>query len=559
MQFSQDSTTLAATMGRLERGDGHTDTSSPRAYVWPVGSSEKPQTVDLTRWSTDWASVALSPDGRLLYTSTPTIRVHDLDSGKVRVLSAQDASFEEAGLEVSPDGRQLVLARGFLGTDAILLDAATGAVKHTLLNDSETFDARFSTDGARVMTVTYRPAVVSVWDSRTGGRINRFEIPAGEPDAVDLVGVGGMVVSAPFDQGLHHWDVDGSHSYLRRVAIEGPRWNVDARACFANPSPSGEYIHYSMCDGSGVVVDVDRRTALPPHTPGTGYNIGDGSWSTQRAEFLNVIGGTIYIWDGETGQVRAGPHPLDDFVSGIKHSPDGSRVVLSTHSGSLAMFDGASLEPVGKHVELGDHACCAVLGPDNRTAFVLVGDDDRTRLWKKFPSRWALVDLEAGSVLKEGSLGIEFGIWAAYSPDGRHVAAGGYDGHVSIINTATGELVRQPLRGHTAGIYWLAFSPDGTRLVAGSNDSTVTVWDVTTGRLTSRIPVPRANFGASMFLPDGDIMIIPWGPEPAMYIWDASAARAVEFACQMAGRDLTEHEWAEHFPGQPYQSVCPQD
>jgi hypothetical protein len=61
-----------------------------------------------------------------------------------------------------------------------------------------------------------------------------------------------------------------------------------------------------------------------------------------------------------------------------------------------------------------------------------------------------------------------------------------------------------------------------------------------------------------MFLPNGDIMILPWS-DPALYIWDASPARAVEFACQTAGRDLTETEWSEHFPGQPYQSVCPED
>jgi DNA-binding SARP family transcriptional activator/WD40 repeat protein/energy-coupling factor transporter ATP-binding protein EcfA2 len=559
VQFSQDGTTLAATMGRLDRRDGFSDTSSPRAYVWSVGSRAKPHVIDLARWSTDWASAALSPDGRLLYTSTPTVRVHDLASGNVRVLSAQDPSQEEAGLEVSPDGRQLVLARGFLGTDAVLLDATTGRTRHTLSNETATFDARFSTNGRRVLTVTYIPSVVSVWDSLTGSRINRFEIPSGEPDAVDLVGVGRRVVSAPTDHGLHYWDVDGSRSYLRRVPVKEPLSARDSPgACFANPSPDGRYIHFSMCDGGGSVMDVAQRTAHPVHTPGEGYNMGDGSWSTQRAEFLNVTGGTIDVWDGRTGQVRRGPHPLDDFVSGIKHSADGSRVVVSSHSGSLLMLHGTTLQPVGTPVALMEGACCAVLGPDNRTAFVLVGDMDRTRVWKKFPSRWALVDLEAGSVLKEGSLGIDSGIWAAYSPDGRHVAAGGYDGHVSIIDTESGQLVREPQRGHTAGVFWLAFSPDGSRLVAGSNDSTVTVWDAATGDLISRIPIPEATFTASIFLPDGDIMIVPWGRNPALYVWDPSAERAVEFACLTAGRDLTGAEWAEHFPGQPFQSVCPQ-
>jgi len=61
-----------------------------------------------------------------------------------------------------------------------------------------------------------------------------------------------------------------------------------------------------------------------------------------------------------------------------------------------------------------------------------------------------------------------------------------------------------------------------------------------------------------MFLPNGNIMIVPFEEDPAVYVWDPSARNAVEFACGAVGRDLTEAEWAEHFPGQPFRSVCPQ-
>ncbi len=42
------------------------------------------------------------------------------------------------------------------------------------------------------------------------------------------------------------------------------------------------------------------------------------------------------------------------------------------------------------------------------------------------------------------------------------------------------------------------------------------------------------------------------------YRWDTDLDRSVDFACQMAGRDLTEEEWAQYLPAQPYRSVCPQ-
>lgn len=44
-----------------------------------------------------------------------------------------------------------------------------------------------------------------------------------------------------------------------------------------------------------------------------------------------------------------------------------------------------------------------------------------------------------------------------------------------------------------------------------------------------------------------------------VYRWETDLDRALDFACQMAGRNLTEEEWAEFLPEQPYQSVCPDD
>ena len=44
-----------------------------------------------------------------------------------------------------------------------------------------------------------------------------------------------------------------------------------------------------------------------------------------------------------------------------------------------------------------------------------------------------------------------------------------------------------------------------------------------------------------------------------VYRWETDLDRALDFACQMAGRDLTEEEWEQVLPAQPYQSVCPQD
>ncbi|HEX4589900.1 MAG TPA: hypothetical protein VH120_08235, partial [Gemmataceae bacterium] len=64
-----------------------------------------------------------------------------------------------------------------------------------------------------------------------------------------------------------------------------------------------------------------------------------------------------------------------------------------------------------------------------------------------------------------------------YSPDGRRLATGAWDGSIVLWDVATGKQVHE-FAGHRARVLSLAFSPDGKRLASGSEDTTVLMWDV---------------------------------------------------------------------------------
>ena len=273
-KFSQDGSSLVVVVGRGHMGRDGWVPDDTRAYVWSLASSALPvAVVDLSRWAKGggWASAALSPDGRRLYTATPTVRVHDLASGgDVRTLSSVQGTSEfEVGFDLSPDGRLLILARGDLSNDAVLLDADTGLVRHTLPHDYQAFDARFSSDGRRVMTVTYRPNGASVWDTRSGRRITQFALPEGESGAVDLDSVGDRVVSAT-DHGLRQWDVDGSRSYLRREPIRGtPRLAQRPEVLLRQPLARRRVRRLHPVRGNG---SLDRRWVHHGRVPTSGVS-----------------------------------------------------------------------------------------------------------------------------------------------------------------------------------------------------------------------------------------------------------------------------------------------
>jgi len=71
-------------------------------------------------------------------------------------------------------------------------------------------------------------------------------------------------------------------------------------------------------------------------------------------------------------------------------------------------------------------------------------------------------------------------------------------------------------------------------------------------RLVSPIPTAVAEFGQD----PNTIRIAAWDSGP-IYEWDPRISTAVDFACEVAGRDLTEAEWHQTFGDRPYQETCP--
>jgi RNA polymerase sigma factor (sigma-70 family) len=100
----------------------------------------------------------------------------------------------------------------------------------------------------------------------------------------------------------------------------------------------------------------------------------------------------------------------------------------------------------------------------------------------------------------------------AFSPDGKLMAAGGYD-HVKgnyfarLWEVATGKELRRFMHGKTGyGIRSLAFSPDGKTLATGGDDARLRLFDVDSGKERRAFPKDgdrRMSRGSVAFAPDG--------------------------------------------------------
>ena len=103
----------------------------------------------------------------------------------------------------------------------------------------------------------------------------------------------------------------------------------------------------------------------------------------------------------------------------------------------------------------------------------------------------------------------------------------------------------------------LAFSDDDSMLASGNSDKSLLLWDANTHQ-----PIGRPMFGAPDTLlslaydrSTGDLFA--GGTDGAVQKWFAAPAGWIPPNCIIAGRNMTQTEWEQFFPGEPYRLTCP--
>jgi WD40 repeat protein len=141
--------------------------------------------------------------------------------------------------------------------------------------------------------------------------------------------------------------------------------------------------------------------------------------------------------------------------------------------------------------------------------------------------QWNLARWQGGAPVFEGRGGVALGV--AFSPEGRHVAAGGFDRVVRIWDTGGGK--PRLLTGHQDWVERVAFSPDGRLLLSSDKAGNVRLWDADSG-------TPRRTLrgrGAA-FLPDG--RSVASLDKDAVCLWDAASGRLERSFSAVGGASL---------------------
>jgi WD40 repeat protein/DNA-binding SARP family transcriptional activator len=571
VHYSADGRFLAVAFDLLGKaGDNRCPRVSQRAAptssvvaVWDVTAPEHPiQRIDLppSPFGTEAYSVALSPDGRLLYVSAvdpPHVTVYQVATGE----PLRSAPVFSGQLEISPDGSLLA---GPFGNEIVLLDAATLAERRRLRGHTELVLAlRFSHDGGLLASASDDRTAI-VWDLATGDRREQLRGHAGgvwdlafSPDDTTLY-------TASIDRAVLAWDLAGHRHLAPRQAIAEPVVSElpPPLAHSAHGAPTGDAVAYLTIEQAGggeqtsTVQWLDITSGRAGEVVHTGHRgVSAHAWRPDGRRFATTgEGGVVRVWDWRTEALVAERRVSRGPIVALAYTSDGAGLVVGEQGGSeqggrVFAVDATTLAPKGRGVRFDDRVVSVAASPDNRTAIALTAAPG-----------FALVDLLDGRVTRDGAFGRAgepVPQHAEFSPDGQRVAISTGEG-VGILDVETGDWVRTPVDGHDGPVPSLAYAPDSTILASGSDDGRVGLWDGRTGALLGTMLPGRPNTPVTVeFRPDGHTLLIS-SVDGAVYTWDTRPQHWVDHACAVAGRNLAQDEWRDAFGDRPYRRTCPQ-
>jgi len=258
-----------------------------------------------------------------------------------------------------------------------------------------------------------------------------------------------------------------------------------------------------------------------------------------------AIGGNVMLLAPDTGELTQHLWFTDELIDSLAWSDNGELIAIGVTDGTARLFDASTLEERHRwagHKMLGRGFSVTAIAIDRSGRYVASGDiAGSVRLWS----------VQDGSLLWEvraGQPGIGTGDIVvsslAFSWDSSRLVAGAANGHVTILDVASGigQAQRQLhsgwvravtcsavsdlaascgddrvlrlfstthtseppiLTGHQGIVGRIRYSEDGTLLASATTRGDIIVWDALRGTPRTRVKDPSVHTGGLTLLPDG--------------------------------------------------------
>ena len=447
-------------------------------------------------------SAAFDAEGARLVTasSDQTAKVWDVKTAKLLFSLEHDTGVWMA--RFSPDGAQIVTVGG---ATARLWDARTGQLEGVLEGQTGLPEGTaYSRDGSRIVVACY-DHTVKLFDSRTRALLTTLHGHSAPIRSAAFSPDGSSVLTASDDHTAKLWD---AHTGGLLASFEGHRASVES----ATFSPDGTQVLTAGDDGSAKVWDATPSKLRLSFDAGAGHPC-VGLLSRDGATIVTVAQDPIArVWDARRGTLIASLEGHRGHITFFDLDDSATHVVTASSDTTAKLWEART----GKLLVSLDHPGAvqkARVSPD-ATRIVTVATDG-ARLWDATTGK-LIAKLDGDTTASTDTRSEVSSI--AFSADSRRVVTGSSDGTARIWTTDNGTLVAELEDVH--GVNSVEFSHDGERVVTGNNFRSARIWDARTGKLLRSLDGHTAKIVWASFSPDG-ARVVTASRDRTAKLWDA--------------------------------------
>lgn len=205
-------------------------------------------------------------------------------------------------------------------------------------------------------------------------------------------------------------------------------------------------------------------------------------------------------------------------IASVHFSPDGKLLATGGGDKTIRVWDVASARQLHEWKGPTSFTCAVRFSPDGTTVAAAGYERDAG-------NAIYLYDLargeEVGRLPGHPTGGIRR---LAFTPDGKRIVSGGFDGYLRVWDIASSKEVRA-IKVEGGTVYSLALSPDG-RLAATAGRDGLKLWDLATGAEVPREAMSKHDCVAVAFAPDGKM--VASGDGECVKLWEVLTGKEVQ-------------------------------
>lgn len=224
----------------------------------------------------------------------------------------------------------------------------------------------------------------------------------------------------------------------------------------------------------------------------------DGNLVASSMREYGTMGGTLMLWNAQTGELDGEPFAKNDAgYLRIDFSPDGKYLAAQVYGGGLTFWSVSTRRQLLNKLEGAIQNVSAFDISPSKNEIVVAYYDNTFTTWSLHTEEQVF-----GPVSTEERISC-----LRYSPDGKHIISGLFDGQMKIWRIESDQVAGEQLTdGHTGYIWEVIFSPDGRFFCSASDDETLRLWSVKR-RKVLYVATISIKAGGIEYTPDGRYIV----------------------------------------------------